>query len=87
MADNDLIRRQDVIDFVNDCYENGDIIGRHDFDNNGLASNIEPVDAVEVVRCKDCANLSTFNHNPWCDVWDSFTKQDVFCSYSKKKEG
>lgn len=48
------------------------------------------VDAVEVVRCKDCANYCGFEHckNGICDV-DSVSKRavypDDFCSYGERK--
>ena len=50
------------------------------------------VDAVEVVRCKDCVNYCGFEHckNGICDV-DSVSKRAVypydFCSYGERREG
>ena len=49
------------------------------------------VDAVEVVRCKDCVNYCGFEHckNGICDV-DSVSKRAVypndFCSYGERKD-
>lgn len=48
------------------------------------------VDAVEVVRCKDCKNCShdkIFGHY-WCNRMHSTykVKPDDFCSYGKRKE-
>ena len=49
------------------------------------------VDAVEVVRCKDCVNYCGFEHckNGICDV-DSVSKRAVypndFCSYGERKK-
>ena len=49
------------------------------------------VDAVEVVRCKDCVNYCGFEHckNGICDV-DSVSKRavypDDFCSYGERKD-
>lgn len=48
------------------------------------------VDAVEVVRCKDCVNYCGFEHckNGICDV-DSVSKRavypDDFCSYGERR--
>lgn len=47
------------------------------------------VDAVKVVRCKDC-NHATFDLNGkyiWCDRLDGIvTFYDDFCSYGERKE-
>ena len=51
----------------------------------------DTVDAVEVVRCKDCVNYCGFEHckNGICDV-DSISKRAVypndFCSYGERKD-
>ena len=56
-----------------------------------LIDNIRGVDAVEVVRCKDCVNYCGFEHckNGICDV-DSISKRAVypndFCSYGERKD-
>ena len=53
--------------------------------------NAPTVDAVEVVRCKDCVNYCGFEHckNGICDV-DSVSKRAVypndFCSYGERKD-
>lgn len=44
------------------------------------------VDAVEVVRCKDCENWDGEEH--WCSIRDSYGwdyKPNDFCSYGDKK--
>ena len=52
--------------------------------------SIPTVDAVEVVRCKDCVNYCGFEHckNGICDV-DSVSKRAVypndFCSYGERR--
>ena len=52
---------------------------------------VPTVDAVEVVRCKDCVNYCGFEHckNGICDV-DSVSKRAVypydFCSYGERKD-
>ena len=68
------------------------------FSQNGMArlhvadiDAIPRVDAVEVVRCKDCVNYCGFEHckNGICDV-DSVSKRavypDDFCSYGERKD-
>lgn len=52
------------------------------------------VDAVEVVRCKDCKHFYNSNMNPshrckrgGSQVWDvEFTEND-FCSYGERRDG
>ena len=57
-----------------------------------IVSIAPTVDAVEVVRCKDCVNYCGFEHckNGICDV-DSVSKRavypDDFCSYGERREG
>ena len=62
----------------------------HDFITHFL-DRCPTVDAVEVVRCKDCVNYCGFEHckNGICDV-DSVSKRTVypndFCSYGERKD-
>lgn len=60
-----------------------------------MISECQPVDAVEVVRCKDCK----YYDNPICGVHSEYpcdqyntgytvhTEPDDFCSYGERKEG
>ena len=48
------------------------------------------VDAVEVVRCKDCKywQESVDGVSKWCPLlMDKETKADDFCSYGERREG
>ena len=47
------------------------------------------VDAVPVVRCKDCARCVTHKGVPICNKWRTFpeVELDGFCSYGERKEG
>lgn len=47
------------------------------------------VDAVPVVRCKDCARCVTHKGIPICNKWRTFpeVELDDFCSYGERKEG
>ena len=51
------------------------------------------VDAVEVVRCKDCKNnkegvrLNGVLLPHWCSKFGNLTKPDDFCSYGERREG
>jgi len=50
------------------------------------------VDAVEVVRCKNCDNYSEYTFNGqihgvgFCDEWDGFTKETGYCHKADKIE-
>lgn len=45
---------------------------------------VETIDAVEVVRCKDCKSRSTYN--TFCWVTDTEVPDDHFCSYGERRE-
>ena len=47
------------------------------------------VDAVPVVRCKDCARCVPYKGVPICNKWRTFpeVELDGFCSYGERKEG
>lgn len=51
------------------------------------------VDAVPVVRCKDCRNYSNVDAHKgkildfrWCNKFGNITKEDDFCSYGERKK-
>lgn len=51
------------------------------------------VDAVEVVRCKDCKNCDGVIYGGRCKYWSSpiagithFTSADDYCSYGERKD-
>lgn len=57
-----------------------------------IIQNAPTVDAVEVVRCKDCKNRY-YNHfqgefccEAWADGYDTIVCEDGFCSYGERKE-
>lgn len=55
-----------------------------------ILNGFPAVDAVPVVRCKDCkhyrdwgnGNLVCWN---WTDTWDAATEPDGFCSYGERR--
>lgn len=40
------------------------------------------VDAVPVVRCRDCEHWD----DTWCDINEDYFEDDDFCSYGERKE-
>lgn len=53
--------------------------------------NAQPtIDAVPVVRCKDCIYFHDYGDgvkNCWSDGGGIFTKDDDFCSHAERKDG
>jgi len=49
---------------------------------------IPTVDAVEVVRCKDCKYHRLYNGEKLCNYWDDYIQTDDtdFCSYGQPKK-
>ena len=81
----------DAIEYceTNVCCGHGDYrMFRQVTDN--MIDEMQTVDAVPVVRCKDCVNYCGFEHckNGICDL-DSVSKRAVypndFCSYGERK--
>ena len=46
------------------------------------------VDAVPVVRCKECKHMRRDNVGVFCKVWNGYNGfgEDGFCSYGEKRE-
>lgn len=106
----DLISRQEVINSLNKLAKdvrpsvdwriryNEDAYGYYLGALHDIADDIKDfptVDAVQVVRCKDCEDWDTewkpvFGGNDsethYCPMLDMTTVGDFFCSYGKRKE-
>ena len=50
-----------------------------------LIEDAPTVDAVEVVRCKDCRHISVERGLCFCNVWEKFNGMgyDGFCNYGE----
>lgn len=46
------------------------------------------VDAVEVVRCRECKNMIPQSHTRYCTVWNAVNGMgdDGFCNYGERKD-
>ena len=74
-----------------DWLENGE--NEYVYDTNAVMDSIDSqptVDAVEVVRCRECKYCDPENHH--CDHYMGTSaplgrKPDDFCSYGERKEG
>lgn len=47
------------------------------------------IDAVPVVRCKDCKYMTQWAYGRYCTVWDGVNGMgdDGFCNYGERKGG
>ena len=47
------------------------------------------IDAVPVVRCRDCKHMIPQSHTRYCTVWYAANGigDDGFCNYGERKEG
>ena len=48
-----------------------------------MISNFQTVDAVEVVRCRDC---KLYNRHRYCHFWAEAVLDGDFCSYGERKD-
>ena len=75
---NDLIERQAAIETVRKAKSIGQA--------HRMLVQLPTVDAVEVVRCKDCAR---FDKKRGCNLVEglNIAKTNSFCSYGERKDG
>ena len=94
----DYISRQAVVNVICDTH-----IGGKDGVANALPNtygadireiieqidSLPSLDAVEVVRCKDCrlSEHDIDNTEYWCCYWDNKTLENGYCSYGERKDG
>ena len=54
-----------------------------------LIGEIPTVDAVEVVRCRDCKKHCEYKGNHYCKFWRMYYQDgsDFFCKAGERKEG
>lgn len=51
-----------------------------------IVNSLPTVDAVPVIRCKDCYFCGTFQRKNYCTKYEHSVKQDGFCSWAEPKE-
>ena len=53
--------------------------------------DVESIDAVPVVRCRDCIKISPsvteIKNAVWCRTFRAYMPCDGFCSYGERKDG
>ena len=70
-----------------------DILSKHLDDGHKILelltafADADGVDAVEVIRCKDCKHWACDDSESYCDELGIFnTDMNSYCSYAKRKE-
>lgn len=85
----ELIWKQTVLNMIDDV-QFGNITHKLSQLHEAV-KNLPSVDAVEVVRCKDCDNFQTdwetafANGRHYCAIMDSIMPPEGFCSYGERK--
>ncbi len=85
MDDNDLIRRGDAVyaaEMGADDWDGGCNKTRDKYIEEAFA-NIPAVDAVEVVRCRDCMKADQYGH---CEMQNFWGTRDDYCSRGQRRE-
>ena len=85
-----------IMKFIEDGLNNPDRLEAFGYDAIEILAELEfadTIDAVEVIRCKDCKNWregftgSGMRINTWCPLMNgSVTKDNDFCSYGERRE-
>ncbi len=52
----------------------------------GVLEELPTVDAVPVIRCKDCYFFGTFQRKHYCEKYDHAVTQDGYCAWAERKE-
>ena len=68
-------------------YNSGECLGVNcDWDSIGHIREAKTVDAVPVIRCKDCKHWQCDDVDSYCDELGIFgTDMNSYCSYAKRK--
>ena len=102
MAQNERLISSDALkkEIIEAFRSNTSAMAKTEFDNDfwytclgkqtslqGIMDFIEEMDAVEVVRCKDCKHIETIENSiPYCTWHHSGCGYDDFCSYGERKD-
>lgn len=53
---------------------------------DAIVESVPTVDAVEVVRCKDCVGCDRDDGSPWCGLVGLHVDDDHYCAWGERKE-
>lgn len=86
----DMIRRSDVLNLAKDIVftdDKGRPVYKHICVNLDHVRSIPAVDAVEVVRCRECVHLEPFRqHDGFCKIDGMLRDNDFFCKVGQRRE-
>lgn len=69
------------------AHEDGTIGGYNAVVPSSEIKNAPTIDAVPVIRCKDCKHWQCDDYESYCDELGIFnTDMNSYCSYAKRKE-
>lgn len=51
-----------------------------------IINKMPTVDAVEVVRCKDCVGCDRDDGSPWCGLVGLHVDDDHYCAWGERRE-
>ena len=86
----DLIRRSDVIAKLKEENERGHLAPWVGKDVYSAVRAIPAVDAVEVVRCRECKFFDKGQNDAesweWCNIWERDCESECYCRYGQRRE-
>lgn len=77
----ELIRREDAIEAVADYFDKLKVARRY---AKSVLNHVPSVDAVEVVRCRDCEYYIPSNRRIRCGFLSGYVEDDDYCSYGER---
>lgn len=84
----DLIRRKALCDYISAAYYddrfNDPVVLLDELFER--AKHFPAVDAVEVVRCKDCEHYLSVMYGSHCQLSGTEMDKDGYCSYGERRE-
>lgn len=86
----DSIKEKSFIFYKNDVLNDMFVINTVYADLKKALADAPTVDAIEVIRCKDCIlyGPSPYGHPTigWCRFYGSHRKPEFFCGFAERKE-
>lgn len=81
-------RKMRLID-ANELMKEANADGAYGYVDAKQIADAPTVDAVEVVRCKDCRHMEKSQYGRYCQIWGMYNGHgdDGFCCYGERKEG
>ena len=83
-----LIDANALISYIDECSQESRFRVYYGYAKSFI-DDAPTVDAVPVVRCKDCKYMTQWAYGGYCTVWDGVNGMgdDGFCNYGERKGG